>query len=249
MILWPFLVVAVIAAGLVTTDPTALSEADTEQVMRLVYLGVLGLGLLIAGLGRMVLAGGWRMAHYTITWCAVGVGLVAAYAEQDLLQERMATLREQAMPTMSVATVGIEEKLERGWDGHYRAETLVNGRAIEMMIDTGASMVVLPFEDAARLGIDPGTLDFTMPVSTANGRSTVAPLTLDEVRVGEIVVREVSAAVAHPGRLHTALLGMSFLDRIAETSFRGRKLFLRQNRVTAVPTNALAEGRRQAATR
>lgn len=243
MILWPFFVVVVIAAGLMMTDPAALSEANSAEVMRLVYLGVLAVGLLIAGLGRLVLTGGWRAAHYVITWCAVAVGLVAAYAEQDLLQDRMAALRAQTMPTMSVATVGIEEKLDRGWDGHYRAEAEVNGRPVELMIDTGASMVVLPFEEVARLGIDPAMLDYSMPVSTANGRTTVAPIVLKEVRVGEIVVRDVNAAVAHPGRLQTGLLGMSFLDRLTETSFRGRKLFLRQTRVTAVPTTRVAEDR------
>ncbi|MGF1552838.1 MAG: TIGR02281 family clan AA aspartic protease [Paracoccaceae bacterium] len=240
MILWPLLVVVVIAAGLVMTDAEAVG-ADAEQVMRLVYLGVLGLGLLVAGLGRLVLAGAWRSAHYAITWCAVAVGLVAAYGEQELLQGHVAELRARATPSMSVATVGIEERLERGWDGHYRAEAQVNGRPADLMVDTGASMVVLPFEEVARLGIDPESLDFVMPVSTANGRSTVAPIVIEEIRVGEIVVREVDAAVAHPGRLHTGLLGMSFLDRLTETSFRGRKLYLRQNRVTAVPTEASVE--------
>ena len=96
------------------------------------------------------------------------------------------------------------------------------------MIDTGASMVLIPFEQAAAIGINPDTLDYSMPVTTANGRSSVAPVQLSSIKIGPIAVFDVPAAIAQPGLLKTGLLGMSFLDQLEETSFQGDRLFLRQ---------------------
>ncbi|MEM9781830.1 MAG: TIGR02281 family clan AA aspartic protease [Pseudomonadota bacterium] len=235
MIYWPIFVVGVIGCALLMTEPPQSYHPDEhDAVMRLVYLGVLAVGLVIAGLGRLVLTNGWRTVHYGMIWCAVAVGLSAAYAERDLLRERVNEIRGDVLPQVAVSTIGIEEQLERGWDGHYRTDALINGRPVTMMVDTGASMVVLPYEAVSRIGIDPTALVFNMPVSTANGRSTVAPIELSEVRVGDIIVREVPAAVAHPGRLHAGLLGMSFLDRLEETSFQGQRLYMRQTKVAPV---------------
>ncbi|MEM6488642.1 MAG: TIGR02281 family clan AA aspartic protease [Pseudomonadota bacterium] len=235
MIYWPVFVVAVIAVALfITEPPNGNGPEDYDALMRLIYLGVLAVGLVFASLGRLVLSDGWRTVHYGMVWCAVAVGLTAAYAEQDLLRRSISQVRGDVMPTVAVSTIGVEEVLERSWDGHYRSDVAINGSTVSMMVDTGASMVVLPYEDVSRVGIDPTALQFNMPVSTANGRSHVAPIELSEIRLGDIVVRDVPAAVAHPGRLHTGLLGMSFLDRLSETSFQGKRLFLRQTRVMPV---------------
>ncbi len=88
-------------------------------------------------------------------------------------------------------------------------------------------MVLLPYESVEEIGLDPTKLDYSLPVTTANGRSTVAPVRIDTIRIGPIEVYDVQAAVAHPGKLRTGLLGMSFLDKIYETSFRGDKLILK----------------------
>ena len=97
------------------------------------------------------------------------------------------------------------------------------------MLDPGASMVLIPYEPAARIGINPDTLDFSLPVTTANGRSSVAPIRLSSIKIGPIAVFDVAAAVARPGQLKTGLLGMSFLDLLAETTFKGDRLILRQH--------------------
>jgi aspartyl protease family protein len=89
-------------------------------------------------------------------------------------------------------------------------------------------MVLIPYEQASAIGFEPGKLDFSVPVVTANGRSTVAPVMIGAIRVDDIVVQEVQAAIAQPGKLTNGLLGMSFLDRLGETSFQGDKLYLRQ---------------------
>jgi aspartyl protease family protein len=91
------------------------------------------------------------------------------------------------------------------------------GQSIPVLVDTGASAVSLPFEVAQRLGFKLNDADFRASASTANGSTKVAPVTLDEVRVGDIVVRNVRAVVAKPGALAgSSLLGMSFLSQLTK---------------------------------
>ena len=94
------------------------------------------------------------------------------------------------------------------------------------MVDTGATIVVLSYEDAERAGIFLNPSDFTQAVTTANGVARIAPVTLDRVTIGDITVRNVPAAVAEPGRLKTSLLGMSFLSRLSRFDMRSDVLVL-----------------------
>jgi clan AA aspartic protease (TIGR02281 family) len=68
------------------------------------------------------------------------------------------------------------------------------------MADTGATLVVLTYEDAERLGHSPRSLEFSGIAQTANGVARMAPVTLDRVRVEDITVRDVPAAVAENHR-------------------------------------------------
>jgi aspartyl protease family protein len=112
-------------------------------------------------------------------------------------------------------------------NGHYEAEAEINGRPIPVLVDTGATMVSLTFEDAERAGIYLKPSDFTAGVTTANGVARVAPVTLDRVSIGDIVVRNVRGTVSEPGRLSTTLLGMSFLGRLERVDMRAGTLFLK----------------------
>ena len=219
-----------VGLGLAVTEQPLLGDHYGEEAeMRLVYLVILTVGLFCAGLGRALLNEGWRTVHYGLVWSCVFAGLALSYSHRDDVRGALATIRGEAMPSVALNSTAVEVVLDREWDGHYRADARVNGVAIPLMVDTGASMVVLPFEQVERLGFKREDLDYSTPVMTANGRSTVASIKLNEVSIGDIVVRNVTAAVAHPGKLHTGLLGMSFLDRLNETSFQGTKLYLRQS--------------------
>jgi aspartyl protease family protein len=99
--------------------------------------------------------------------------------------------------------------------GQFITQATVRGQKIAMLVDTGASAVALPYEVAQRLGFKLSDADFTASASTANGSTKVAPITLDEVRVGDISIRNVRALVGKPGALgETALLGMTFLSKL-----------------------------------
>jgi aspartyl protease family protein len=97
--------------------------------------------------------------------------------------------------------------------GHFMTEGQINGGSIRFLVDTGATQVSLTSADANRLGIDyrkgqPGLM------GTANGAAMAYKVTLNTVRVGDIVVNNVEAAVLEGNLMPFALLGMSFLNRM-----------------------------------
>jgi aspartyl protease family protein len=111
--------------------------------------------------------------------------------------------------------------------GHFMVHPQVDGLAVRMMVDTGASIVALSAEDAEKAGIRPNPGDFKRPISTANGTVMVAEARIRELRVGDILVRDVEAVVLPAGRLGTSLLGMSFLRRLKGFDMAGGRLTLR----------------------
>jgi aspartyl protease family protein len=112
--------------------------------------------------------------------------------------------------------------------GQFEVNARVNGRRIDFMVDTGASVVALTVRDAARLGIHPPPSAFTAEVRTANGTVRAAPTKLDVVEVGDVVVRDVDALVLPDQALSDNLLGLSFLSRLRRFEFSGGKLVLLQ---------------------
>ena len=112
--------------------------------------------------------------------------------------------------------------------GHFLVEPIVNGVRLRMLVDTGASLVAISREDARRIGINPVSADFRATVSTANGSLLVAPILLKEIKVGELSVRDVPAAVFPDNRLQVGLLGMSFLSKLSHFEVAGGRLILKQ---------------------
>jgi aspartyl protease family protein len=104
--------------------------------------------------------------------------------------------------------------IRRGANGHFNVEAEVDGRRMEFLVDTGASVIALRERDAARLGIHPARSEYTAPVSTANGIVRAAPVELNRVDVGSLTVRNVQALVLPDEALSENLLGMSFLSRV-----------------------------------
>lgn len=95
--------------------------------------------------------------------------------------------------------------------GHFMAQGAINGQAVQFMVDTGATLVALGQSDAARLGVDLGQARSAV-TQTANGPVLTKMVTLTRVRVGEVEVANVGAAVL-PLPMPYVLLGNSFLAR------------------------------------
>jgi aspartyl protease family protein len=112
--------------------------------------------------------------------------------------------------------------------GQYRARALIEGQDVDVMIDTGATVVALTSETAARLGvaIDPSRPRWKM--NTANGVAFASPVTLRSVNLGAIYMDDVQAVVMPPGASSINLLGASFLKRLVSVEQRDGMLVLRQ---------------------
>jgi len=98
--------------------------------------------------------------------------------------------------------------------GHYITRANINGAKVAALIDTGASVVALSYEDAERAGLNPFRLKFDRRVRTANGIANAAPVTLNLVVVEGISVKNVEGMVMRKGAMRGTLLGMSFLRRL-----------------------------------
>jgi aspartyl protease family protein len=98
-----------------------------------------------------------------------------------------------------------------GSGGHFMAQGAINGRAVNFMVDTGATAVSMGVSDAERLGLDYKSGERGM-VTTANGSAPAWRVRLDSVRVADVEVFDVEAIIA-PQPMPFLLLGNSFLNR------------------------------------
>ena len=94
-----------------------------------------------------------------------------------------------------------------------------------MIVDTGASTIVLRPEDAKKVGIDLESSVYNVTVMTANGRTTAARVRLTRLSIGPLDRQDVDALVAKPKALTESLLGMSFLEPPALLRILRRFLF------------------------
>ena len=118
-------------------------------------------------------------------------------------------------------------QIARGQGGEFALQAKINGVAAPMVIDTGATSVVLTYETAKAAGLPLELLEYDVDLETASGHTKAARLTLDRLAIGKLVERSVPALVVPHGQMKTNLLGMSFLDRLESWEVRADSLMLR----------------------
>ncbi len=149
------------------------------------------------------------------------------------LLDRSATAPSQPAPVAALASAQPAVSsgrrsitIPRDRRGHFQTEARVDGRRIDFMVDTGASVIALTAVDAKRLGIFPSFNDYKAEVRTANGTVKAAPVTLNSVDVGGLVVRDVRALVMPDKALSENLLGLSYLTKLKRFEYADGKLVL-----------------------
>lgn len=199
---------------------------------------------LVAGLSILIILGGGLIASYYekvgqtlkqfALWALIFLIVIAAYAYRYeligatervvsvLLPDGAQTEYDDADPERR-GTV----RIKRQRSGNFVAQARVNGSKTGMIVDTGASSVVLRPEDAYRAGVNVADLRYNVPVKTANGETFAARIRIESISVGGIRLRDVDALVTRPGMLHQSLLGMSFLSRLRSYEFTGDFLVMR----------------------
>ena len=172
------------------------------------------------------MAGGWALAAGLVIGGIVYFKDIKGVAHSALGTGAPVPITE---PRTSTAASGQRiVELQAGSLGHYHVDADMNGRTVHVLVDTGASIVALTYDDARAIGLHVSESDFTHRVSTANGIARVAPVTIDRISIGDIQVRNVQGAVMERGKLGTTLLGMSFLGRLQRVDMRAGVLVLQE---------------------
>ena len=117
-------------------------------------------------------------------------------------------------------------EIARSRAGEFALHAKINGVRAPMVIDTGATSVVLTWETAKAIGLPLDMLEYDVDVETAGGHTKAARLTLDRLAVGRLIEKSVPALVVPRGQMKTNLLGMSFLDRLESWGVQADKLRL-----------------------
>ena len=159
---------------------------------------------------------------------------VATYGDRTRLREvqhAFAAIENDVTGSISGRQHGLatprEVQIGRGHGGQFGVQASINGVMTSMVIDTGASSVVLTYETAKAAGLPLELLDYDVDLETASGHTKGARLTLDRLAIGKLVEHSVPALVVPQGQLKSNLLGMSFLDRLESWEVRADRLVLR----------------------
>lgn len=218
------LLLAALLVGLFADDP--VGEFSALEASGLLALG--GLSLLMAG---SIVESFSRHWTYGVQSIAISGGILIALLVTYGSRGELQTVIDRAIGDIAVGrtvvTPGGEVVAARRTDGSFMVRGEVNGHETRFIFDTGASTVVLRAENAEALGFKPDSLDYSIPVSTANGSALAAPVVIERLTVGSITERNVRALIARSGVLHANLLGMTFLERLGSYEVRGNRLILR----------------------
>lgn len=165
------------------------------------------------------------MIRLLLVLIVLAAGAVVAYGDPEHIAEAghsVSDLMRRHLPGADRAV-----QIARGQTGEFSLRAKVNGVSAPMVIDTGATSVVLTYETAKAAGLPLELLEFDVNVETAAGHTRAARLTLDSLAVGSLVERSVPALVVQRGQMKTNLLGMSFLDRLESWEVRADRLSMR----------------------
>lgn len=227
------LLIAIIIGLVVLIGAMALApdsfDLDGDKTAQLVKYGMIA-----ALIGSGVLASQRNLGQAVRSlaiWSLIALALVTVYLYRNDAQDVASRLSAGLIPGRASTYTDSQGfntvVLYKASNGHFQADVSINGKSVPMMVDTGASMIALTYEDAERAGVDMAGLSFTSPVMTANGQAMMAPVTIPSLSIGGIERTNIRAGVAERGRMDESLLGMSFLQTLSAFSFEGDELKLR----------------------
>ena len=224
---------AILAIGLVilvaTHDSGTVGSMASRDFAHLVMLSALAL---VIGSGALAARGHFGATVRALAaWLLVILILVAGYQYRYELQDVASRVTAGLIPGSPLSITDADGRLtvilERRAHGHFTAQGSIDGKAVDFLVDTGATSTVLTYADARNAGFDVDSLSFTVPVSTANGRANAASVRGVDIGVGGIERRNQTVLIAADGALEQSLLGMSFITSLSGFDMRGDRLILR----------------------
>jgi aspartyl protease family protein len=227
----PFILVSILISFsilillyLVKRFPDSLNSRDNQ--MSLVFFGIL--------LTYFILRFSQNNAPIKTTlqqgvvWIGFFFLVIAGYSYWPQIQQFWLPVEQQLLPSKGQRLDHLRSiSFPLSNNGHYVIESRIEGTPLRLMVDTGASKVVLTQDDAERIGINLRHLTFNQPMQTANGLVFGAPITLREIEIGPITIENISAIVSDVG-LEQSLLGMSFLEKLSSWRVDDGKLIMEQ---------------------
>ena len=153
-------------------------------------------------------------------------GAVVAYGDPEQIARARVNISQIFGSITAAPAPAPAVQIARGQGGEFAFRAKINGVSTPMVIDTGATSVVLTWETAKAIGLPIEMLEYNVDLETAGGHTKAARLTLDRLAVGKLVEKSVPALVVQRGQMKTNLLGMSFLDRLESWGVRADTLSL-----------------------
>ncbi len=155
-----------------------------------------------------------------------------------LIQEKLVENRQTDAPAIvakaesKVASdnplSGRSVKITADSRGHFIAKAKMNGRSVDVLVDTGATQVAINESTAKRIGLKLQKSDFKYRVSTANGETKAASAVIESIEIGRVRVENVKASILKDEALGGILLGMSFLGQLKSAEVHSGTLVLTQ---------------------
>ncbi|WP_262695199.1 retropepsin-like aspartic protease family protein [Kordiimonas aquimaris] len=163
-----------------------------------------------------------RLVKVMGVWIIIIASISGFYLYRSDFSERFMS----AVDPAGVVTSGDALVVRRGNDGHFWLRASFNGVPIKLMVDTGASNIVLSPDDASAVGLHSGILEFNGRAETANGSVPFARSTVSVVGVGDRKYFDVPVTV-NGAEMQGSLFGMTMLNKFTSVEFRGDTLILR----------------------
>jgi len=194
---------------------TSLTDKGNMLYM-LILAVVMGSSCLLGYRGRFT-----TFIQHSLLWGAIILIILGGYSYRyEIMNSR---IMSSLLPQRAIIGEGGTMIFRAAQDGHFYIEATINNVAVNFMVDTGASDVTIAPSDAARLGIDLQSLNYTRTYNTANGVVNGAPVVLQHFTVGDINIDNMPASI-NGTEMDRSLLGMSFFQRLQGFSVQGDRL-------------------------
>lgn len=122
-------------------------------------------------------------------------------------------------------------------DGHFWVIATINGAKTRMLIDSGATVTAISQQTAQEASVETGVGIAPVMLRTANGIAPAKTGSIEELKVGNIVARNLKIVTA-PGLGGLDVLGMNFLSRLESWRVEGQTLILVPHHPEPVPDKA-----------
>jgi len=201
---------------------------DDERTAQLVYLLLLAVFI---GSGLFSFRNRLSKALRDIlVWVGVFAVLLIGYTYRAPLMSLARPVMSEINPSRPMEVTdpdGVKSLvLSRSSNGHFQVSARIDGTDVTFIVDTGASRTVLAYRDAERAGLQPDTLRYNVPISTANGMAYEAAARIGRMEIGPFAIDDMRIGVIREDQLDTSLLGLDVLDRFSSWRVEDGRLII-----------------------